>query len=62
LTQVSEKPQELDFVDWLGRLAMELIGQAGIGSTFGAIQGENSDYSDALKGFLYAQLPTVTRS
>jgi hypothetical protein len=32
--QVASGPRELDIVDWMARLALELIGQAGLGYSF----------------------------
>lgn len=34
LEKTSEGPQEVDVVDWMTRLALELIGQSGLGYTF----------------------------
>ncbi|KAI0318198.1 cytochrome P450 [Amylostereum chailletii] len=44
--------QEIDMLDWMGKLALELIAQAGLGYTFKALEGENSDFGQALKSFI----------
>ncbi|VDC07361.1 unnamed protein product [Peniophora sp. CBMAI 1063] len=40
---------ELDVLDYLGRGALELIGQAGFGYAFDALKGGSHEFSDALK-------------
>jgi hypothetical protein len=37
----------------MGRLALELIAQAGLGHTFHSLEGENDEYSNALKSIVY---------
>ncbi|KAI0318183.1 cytochrome P450 [Amylostereum chailletii] len=49
---VSKGTQEIDMLDWMGKLALELIAQAGLGYTFKALEGENNDYALALKSFV----------
>ena len=44
-------PKEIDMDDWMGRLALELIAQAGLGYSLHALQGKSNKYADALKSF-----------
>ncbi|CCO30018.1 Cytochrome P450 3A9 [Rhizoctonia solani AG-1 IB] len=46
--------KEIDMLRWCSATALELIGQAGIGHTFGALEGDDSAYSLAIKDFLPA--------
>lgn len=48
-------------MDWMGKLALELIAQAGLGYTFNSLQGENNDYANALKSFVYVA-PRIIKS
>ena len=41
--------QEIDVADWAGKLALELIGQAGLGYSFGTFEGRNNEYCRALE-------------
>ncbi|KAI0318192.1 cytochrome P450 [Amylostereum chailletii] len=50
--ELADGPKELEVLEWMGRLALELIAQAGMGYTFNALQGENNDYALALKTYL----------
>ncbi|CAE6504714.1 unnamed protein product [Rhizoctonia solani] len=43
--------KEIDMLLWCSRAALELIGQAGLGHTFGVLQGVESEYSHAIKNF-----------
>ncbi|KAI0641776.1 cytochrome P450 [Trametes meyenii] len=46
---------EIDMVDWMGRVALEFIGQAGLGYSFDPLVEDKSDkYATALKAFSYA--------
>ncbi|KAI0270683.1 cytochrome P450 [Gloeopeniophorella convolvens] len=47
-------PQEVDISDWMGNLALELIGQAGLGYNFGTLDGRNDEFSKAFKGHIPA--------
>ena len=49
---VSNGPQEINFADWIGRFALEVIGQAGLGYSFGALEGRNDEYCRAFKEWL----------
>ena len=46
--------QEIDVLSWLSRIALELIGQAGLGYSFENFQDETavSEYSRAVKDLL----------
>lgn len=46
--------KDLDMLQWCSAAALELIGQAGIGHTFGIFQGAESVYNHAIKSFLPA--------
>jgi cytochrome P450 len=48
-SMVSSGPQEIDIADWMGKLALELIGQAGIGYSFGTLEGRSDQFCHALK-------------
>jgi len=50
--RVAEGPQELDVMDWMTRIALELVGQAGLGYSFEAlddIEAKDNTYASALK-------------
>ncbi len=46
---MSNGPEEINVADWMGRLALELIGQAGLGYSFGTLEGRDDEYYRALK-------------
>ncbi|CUA67703.1 hypothetical protein RSOLAG22IIIB_13540 [Rhizoctonia solani] len=46
--------KEVDMLQWCGAAALELIGQAGLGHTFGVLEGVDSEYSRAVKEYLPA--------
>ncbi|KAF8600122.1 cytochrome P450 [Ceratobasidium sp. AG-I] len=46
--------KDLDMLKWCSATALELIGQAGLGHTFGIFQGVDSAYNRAIKGYLPA--------
>ncbi|CCL99519.1 uncharacterized protein FIBRA_01537 [Fibroporia radiculosa] len=51
--QVSDGPQEIDILNWMGRTALELIGQGGLGYSFDPlVEDVQNDYGDALKNLL----------
>ncbi|KAI0322014.1 cytochrome P450 [Amylostereum chailletii] len=54
--ELADGPKELDILEWMGKLALELIAQAGLGHSFGALQGKDDTYAYALKAYL----PTVS--
>ncbi|KAI0058967.1 cytochrome P450 [Artomyces pyxidatus] len=49
--RIENCPQELDLLDWLGRLALELISQGGLGYTFNSLDpgGEENEFGKAIK-------------
>ncbi|KAI9440827.1 cytochrome P450 [Lactarius indigo] len=49
---VSDGPQEVNVADWIGKFALELIGEAGLGYSFGTLEGRNDEYRRALKEWL----------
>jgi len=52
-SEVQAGPRELDVLHWLGRLALELIGQGGLGCSFDPLTEEvQSDYGDAIKSIM----------
>ncbi|KAH9165235.1 cytochrome P450 [Lactarius sanguifluus] len=52
---VSNGPEEINVADWMGKLALELIGQAGLGYSFGIFEGMDDEYCRALKEWIPAQ-------
>jgi cytochrome P450 len=46
---VSNDPEEINIADWMGNLALELIGQAGLGYSFGTLEGRDDEFCRALK-------------
>ncbi|KAH7319570.1 cytochrome P450 [Rhizoctonia solani] len=48
------KHKEIDVLRWCSATALELVGQAGLGHTFGIFEGKDSEYSHAIKSFLPA--------
>lgn len=57
--QVANGPKEIDILDWMSRLALEAIAQAGMGHTFGALEGTNDEYGRAVKETMYVGSPCV---
>ncbi|KAI0059673.1 cytochrome P450 [Artomyces pyxidatus] len=49
-------PQEIQLLDWLSRLALELIAQGGLGETFDSLNphGEEHEFAAALHGYIPA--------
>ena len=51
--RVSDTPQELDMAAWMGRTALELIGQGGLGCSFDQLVSDNkNDLAISLGSFL----------
>jgi hypothetical protein len=48
---VADGPQEIDIVEWIRKTALELIGQAGLGYSFGTLEGRNDEFHQMLKEF-----------
>ncbi|ESK86254.1 hypothetical protein Moror_16634 [Moniliophthora roreri MCA 2997] len=57
--KVRDGPQEIDMLGWMGRTALELIGQSGLGVSFDALQDEETahPFTVAMKQFT----PVLTR-
>ncbi|KAI9442924.1 cytochrome P450 [Lactarius indigo] len=49
---VSNGQEEIDVADWMGKVALELIGQAGLGYSFGIFEGRDDEYCKALKEWI----------
>ena len=51
--QVKDGAREVDVLNWMGRAALELIGQGGLGYSFDPLVEDVSDeYGDAMKAYL----------
>ncbi|KAI9443760.1 cytochrome P450 [Lactarius psammicola] len=46
---LSNGTEEINVADWMGKLALELIGQAGLGYSFGTLEDRDDEYCRALK-------------
>jgi len=62
--KLADGPKELDVMSWMSRVALELVGQAGLGYSFNTLQGpeagENA-YAVAMKRLMYVpSLPCAT--
>jgi len=58
--RVSGGPEELDVSDWMARISLELIGQAGLGYSFGAlddIEAKDDAFASAAKQMMSATFP-----
>ncbi|KAH9073512.1 cytochrome P450 [Lactarius deliciosus] len=49
---VSNGPQEINVANWMGNIALELIGQAGLGYSFGIFEGRDDEYCRAFKEWM----------
>ena len=48
------EPVEVDMLSWMGRTALELIGQAGLGYSFDPLVADTpDDFASAIKAFQY---------
>ncbi|KAI0270680.1 cytochrome P450 [Gloeopeniophorella convolvens] len=47
-SMAEDGPQEVNIVEWMSRLALELVGQAGLGYNFGTLDGRNDEYCRAV--------------
>ena len=46
-------PAEVDMVGWMGRTALELMGQAGLGYSFDPLTADSADeFGEALKALM----------
>ncbi|KAI0251708.1 cytochrome P450 [Lactifluus subvellereus] len=50
-SMLSSGSQEINIVDWMGKVALEFIGQAGLGYSFGTLEGRNDQFCSALKEY-----------
>ncbi|TBU59775.1 cytochrome P450 [Dichomitus squalens] len=54
-TRVKEGPRDVDVVGWMGRTALELVGQGGLGYSFDPLIAESRDeFAEAVKAFVPA--------
>ncbi|KAI0258946.1 cytochrome P450 [Gloeopeniophorella convolvens] len=51
---VKDGPKEVNVIEWMGRLSLEMIGQAGLGYNFGTLDGRNDEFRNALKEYVPA--------
>lgn len=52
---------DIDMLSWMGRTALELIGQAGLGYSFDSFIADSpDDFGTAVKAFQYVSYPFVT--
>ncbi|KAI0064111.1 cytochrome P450 [Artomyces pyxidatus] len=51
--KLEDDPQEIELMDWLGRLSLEMIAQGGLGYTFESFtpDAENAEFVTAIKDF-----------
>lgn len=48
--RISDGPAEIDFLHWMGRTALELIGQGGLGYSFDKlVEDGDNEYGHAIK-------------
>ncbi|KAI9432672.1 hypothetical protein H4582DRAFT_1857531 [Lactarius indigo] len=47
-------PHEINLVPWMTKLALELIGQAGLGYSFGTFEHSNDEFLSAIKQWVLA--------
>ena len=46
---IADGPQDVDIVEWMRKTALELIGQAGLGYSFGTLEGRNDKVHQTLQ-------------
>lgn len=52
--RVAAGAKEIDIAGWMGRTALELVGQGGLGHSFDPLTEETSDeYTEAVKALVY---------
>ena len=45
-------------VSWMGRAALEIVGQSGLGHSFDPLVADTKDeYTEAVKSFMYVSIP-----
>lgn len=53
LNAAGGQSEEMDLLNWMGRAALELVGQGGLGYSFDPlIEDAHNEYGDALKQIL----------
>ena len=53
--RVKDGPQEVDILAWMGRTALELVGQGMMGYSFDPLVDEvHDDFAEAIKAFVFA--------
>ncbi|PPR00377.1 hypothetical protein CVT24_004439, partial [Panaeolus cyanescens] len=59
--QIKDGPKEVDMLFWMGRTALELIGQSGFGHSFDDLSEDYNEhcYSSALKRLVPASFPLI---
>lgn len=51
--RVRDGTKEIDVLSWMGRTALELVGQGGLGHSFDPLVSDTKDeYTDAVKAFV----------
>ena len=59
-THLKDGPQSLDILEWMGRTALELVGQGGLGYSFDPLVAESHDeFAEAVKSFVYVLQSTL---
>lgn len=54
LKLAGDGPSEIDLLNWMGRTALELIGQGGLGYSFDSlVDDEHNEFGDAIKSLAY---------
>lgn len=52
----NSRTREIDMAEWLGRAAVEILGQAGFGQTFHTLEGDGDKYVHAVKDLMYVPI------
>ena len=53
---MKDGPQEIDILHWMGRTALELIGQGGLGTSFDPlVEDVKNPFAEAIKNLVYVQ-------
>jgi hypothetical protein len=50
---VADGPQEIDIIQWMRQTTLELVGQAGLGYSFGSFEGREDEFGQTLKELAY---------
>ncbi|RPD55321.1 cytochrome P450 [Lentinus tigrinus ALCF2SS1-7] len=59
-TRVKDGPKELDILGWMGRTALELVGQGTLGYSFDPLTADSRDeYAEAVKAFIPSVVSTT---